>query len=62
MKKVLGVKGAFKASNMEDLAFGGIKIHVPYLFPFFQYTTAALALLLHLIDVVLYINTPRDVL
>ena len=58
MKKVLGFNGGFDASNMEDLAFGGIKIHVPYLFPFFHYTTAALALLMHLIEVVFYINTP----
>ena len=26
----------FKASYMKDLAFGGIKIHIPHLFPFFK--------------------------
>ena len=36
MKKVLGPNGGFKASNMEDLAFGEIIIHVPHLFPFFK--------------------------
>ena len=35
-KKVLGLNGSFKASDMKDLAFRGIKIHIPQLFPFFK--------------------------
>ena len=39
MRKVLGLNGGFKASNMKDLAFRGIKgikIYISHLFPFFK--------------------------
>ena len=36
MKKVLGLNGGFKASNMKGLAFEGIKIHILHLFQFFK--------------------------
>ena len=35
-KKVLGLNGGFKMSDTKDLAFGGIKVHIPHLFPFFK--------------------------
>ena len=35
-RKYLVSMGRFKASDMKDLAFGGIKVHIPHLFPFFK--------------------------
>ena len=36
MKKVLGLDGGFTAGDMKDVAFGGIEVHIPHLFPFFK--------------------------
>ena len=36
MKKVFGLNGGLKAGDMKDLAYGGIKVHIPHLFPFFK--------------------------
>ena len=37
VKEVLERNGCFESGHMEDLTFYGIKVHVPILFPLFQF-------------------------